>query len=114
MEEKAIPEDWTGLKVQFGVCWSLIVTNIVYILREYLADPGKARGCSTNTSVSYLLNYSLIHPLVPTALQRRHAQTVRDMSYGYKIDYVIVIKNFLTGMYDIMRSVNNIVRYWPF
>ena len=31
----------------------------------------------------------------PTALRRRHAQTVRDSSSSYKIDYVIVIQNFL-------------------
>ena len=35
------------------------------------------------------------HPFPPTALRRRHAQTVRDSSSSYKIDYVIVIKNFL-------------------
>ena len=34
-------------------------------------------------------------PFPPTALQRRHAQTVRDSVSGYKIDYFIVIKNFL-------------------
>ena len=35
-------------------------------------------------------------PLVPTDLQRRNAQMVRDRSFSYnKIDYVIVIKNFL-------------------
>ena len=33
-------------------------------------------------------------PLVPTALQRRHAQTIRDSFSIYKIAYVIVIKNF--------------------
>ena len=31
----------------------------------------------------------------PTALRRRHAQTDRDSSSSYKIDYVLVIKNFL-------------------
>ena len=41
------------------------------------------------------LTDSLGDPLVPTALQLRHAQTVRDSSSSYKIDYVIVIKNFL-------------------
>ena len=35
------------------------------------------------------------HPFPPRALRRRHAQTVRDSSSSYKIDYVIVIKNFL-------------------
>ena len=31
----------------------------------------------------------------PTALPRRNAQTVRDRSLSYRIDYFIVIKNFL-------------------
>ena len=31
----------------------------------------------------------------PIALRRRHAQTVRDSSSRYKLDYVIVIKTFL-------------------
>ena len=30
----------------------------------------------------------------PTALQRQHAPTIRDISSSYVIDYVIVIKNF--------------------
>ena len=34
-------------------------------------------------------------PFPPTALRRRHAQTVRDSTSSYKIVYVIVIKNFL-------------------
>ena len=42
---------------------------------------------------------SLIHsfsePFPPTALRCRHAQTVRDSTSSYKIDYVIVTKNFL-------------------
>ena len=56
-----------------------------------LADPGEARGCSINS----LVIHSLSEPFPPTALRRRHAQTVRDSSSSYKIDYVIVIKNFL-------------------
>ena len=56
-----------------------------------LADPGKARGCSTN---SLAIN-SVRQPFPPTALRRCHAQTVRDNSSSYKIDYVIVIKKFL-------------------
>ena len=52
-------------------------------------------SCSTNSSVTYLLTYSLIHPLVPTALRHHHTQTVRDRYSSYKIDYFIVIKNFL-------------------
>ena len=34
-------------------------------------------------------------PFLPTALRRRHAQTVRDRCSSYKKDYAIVIKNFL-------------------
>ena len=38
---------------------------------------------------------SLSEPFPPTALRRRHAQTVRVSTSSYKIDYVITIKNFL-------------------
>ena len=34
-------------------------------------------------------------PFPPTDLWRRHAQTVRDSSSSFKIDYVLVIKTFL-------------------
>ena len=34
-------------------------------------------------------------PFPPTALRRRDAQTIRDSTSSYKIDYVIMIKNFL-------------------
>ena len=34
-------------------------------------------------------------PFPPTILRRRHAQTVRDSTLSYNINYVIVIKNFL-------------------
>ena len=34
-------------------------------------------------------------PFPHTPLRQRHAQTVRDSSSSYKIDYIIVIKNFL-------------------
>ena len=60
-------------------------------LVTFLADPLKARGCSTNRFVIYLLS----EPFPPAALRRRHAQTVRDCSSSYKIDYVIGIKYFL-------------------
>ena len=38
---------------------------------------------------------SVSQPFPPTALWRRHAQTVRDSTSSYKIDYFIMIKNFL-------------------
>ena len=50
----------------------------------YLADPGEARGCSTNTfvinSFIHSVSQSVSQPFPPTALRRRHAQTVRDSS----------------------------------
>ena len=61
---------------------------------KLLADQGEARGCSTKSLVHWFSN-GLWKYLVPTALRRRHAQTIRDSSSSYKTDYVIVIKNFL-------------------
>ena len=60
-----------------------------------LEDPGEARGCSTITSVVDSLINSFSQPFPPIALRRRQAQTVRDSSSSYKIDYYIVIKTFL-------------------
>ena len=37
----------------------------------------------------------MIQPFPPTALRHRQAQTVRARSSCYKIDYFLVIKNFL-------------------
>ena len=61
----------------------------------YLADPGKARGCSTNSLRIHSFINSVSRPFPPTAVRRRHAQTVRDTTSSYKIDYVIMIKTFL-------------------
>ena len=58
-----------------------------------LANPGEARGCSTN---SLVIN-SLSEPFPPTALRCRHSQAVRDSTSRYKLDYVIMIKNFLNS-----------------
>ena len=73
------------------------------ILKEesniYLAHTGKATVCSKNSLVIHSFIHSLIQslsePFPPTALRRRHAQTVRDSTSSVKIDYIIVIKNFL-------------------
>ena len=48
---------------------------------QCLADPAKARGCSINSLVINSL----------TDKVSRHAQTVRDSTSTYRIDYVIVI-----------------------
>ena len=57
----------------------------------FLANPGKARGCSINSLVIDSLIKSVRQPFPATALRRRHAQTVRDSSSSFKIDYVIVV-----------------------
>ena len=49
-------------------------------------------------TASWLINSfinSVSQPFPPTALQCHHAQTVRDSTFSYKINYIIVIKNFL-------------------
>ena len=76
---------------------SLVATCTVYCLKftDYcllatvycLADPGEARRCSTNSLVINWLIKSVSEPFPPTALRRRHAQTARDSSSSYKIDY---------------------------
>ena len=61
---------------------------------KYLADPGKARGCSTNTYVTHSLIHLLSHPLVShsfTAAPRQDGLR----SFSYKNDYLLVTKNFL-------------------
>ena len=68
----------------------------MYKQSEYLADPGKARGCSINSLVTDWLIQSVSKLAFSSqALRRLHAKTVRDRCSSYKIDYVIVIKNFL-------------------
>ena len=62
---------------------------------HYLADTGKARGCSINSLSINSLSQSVSEPFHPTDFWRRHSQTVRDHTSSYKIYYVIVIKNFL-------------------
>ena len=80
----------------------------------WIADPGKARGCSINSLVIHWLIHSLSQPFPPTALRRRHAQTVRDSTSSNKINYVIVIKNFLNpeGHQNPFSSLKVTAIYW--
>ena len=66
------------------------VRNIFIIIRR----PGRSQGLLYKHLRDSLIN-SLSHPFPPTALRRRHAQTVRDSSSSYKIYSVVVIKTFL-------------------
>ncbi len=60
-------------------------------LHILLADPGEARGCSTNTSVIHSFIHSLIQSwFVKISLWRRHALSVADGDFSHKIDYVTI------------------------
>ena len=68
---------------------------IVYVdFKCVISRPGQSQGLLyKHLCYSFIDSFdSLIHSLVPTALHRRHAQTVRDSSSSYKIDCIIVIK----------------------
>ena len=75
--------------------FGIILIDQEQILQSCLADPNGARGCFTNSLVINSLIHSVRKTFSPTALQRRHAQTVRDRCSSYNINYVVVIKNFL-------------------
>ena len=62
-----------GLKKQLRSPWTYL--NKPH-LPWLLADPGKARGCSTNTIVIHSFINSLGHPLVKIYFLHRHAQMV--------------------------------------
>ena len=61
---------------------------------QIISRPGRSQGLLYKQPRHSLIN-SFSQPFPPTALQRRHAQTVWNSSSSYKTDYVIVIKNFL-------------------
>ena len=60
------------------------------LYENYLEDPGKARGCSTNTSVINLLSDSII--LCEDIYSWcRNALMVEDGAFSQKIDYGIIV-----------------------
>ena len=66
--EKLIGYSLIELKIGLGDL------NYIYI---YLADPGKATGCSLSSLVINSLINSVSQHFPPTALRRRQAQTIR-------------------------------------
>ena len=58
--------------------------SMFQVLYNLLSDPGKVRGCFTNTVVNNSLSQSATHPFPPTALRRRNAKIVRDVSFSHK------------------------------
>ena len=61
---------------------------------DIFSRPGQSQQLLYKQPGNSFIN-SVSHPFSPTALRRRHAPTVRASTSGCKIDYVIVIKNFL-------------------
>ena len=70
------------------VCYWQGLSSLVF------SRPGQSQGLLYKQPRHWFINW-LSQPFPPTALQRRHAQTVTDSTSSYKIDYIIVIKNFL-------------------
>ena len=64
------------------------------ILIKVISSTGQSQGLLYKPLCHSLIK-SVHEPFPPTVLWRRNAQTVRDSSSRYKIDYLIVIKNFL-------------------
>ena len=65
---------------RFFIAWPKILmesTQLIWTKCIYLADPGKARGCSISSLVINSFTESVSQPFPPPALRRRHAQTVR-------------------------------------
>ena len=68
-----------------------------------ISRPGRSQGLLYKHLCDYFIHSfinSVSHSFPPTALHRRHGQTVRDSSSSYKLDYrllTIVIKNFLNS-----------------
>ena len=63
-----------------------------------LSRPGKSQGLLYKQPRHWFIHWfidSVSQPFPPIVLQRRHAQTVRNSSSSYKVDYVKVIKTIL-------------------
>ena len=59
-----------------------------------VSRPGRSQGLLYKHLCDSLINWRIDY-FPPIALRCRQTQTVRDSSSSYKIDYVIVVKNFL-------------------
>ena len=86
-----LPRQWFLLLTGHTKIWP---TSLIYII-GILKENKKIHEDQKPPSLIDWLIDSLTDPLVPTVWRRLHAQTVWDRSSSYKIDYVIVIKNFI-------------------
>ena len=65
-----------------------VALHSFYSLVLYLADSGKARGCSTNTFIIKRFADSLDAHLVKISLRRRHAQTAKNCASSHTTNYI--------------------------
>ena len=69
-------------------------SQVFLYFQEIISRPGQSQGLLYKQPCDWLIHW-VSEPFPPTALRCRHTQTVRVSTSNYKIDYVIVVKNFL-------------------
>ena len=74
------------------VAWTTLGAFITWL--TLISRPGRSQVLLYKQLRHWFIN-SLSDPLFPTDFLRRQAQTVRDSTSSYKIDYIIVKKNFV-------------------
>ena len=90
------------MKVQYWIyLYQWNATNLSFCILNsiqfyFLADPGKARCCSTNTFVIHWFINWFIHPLVKISLRRRHGQTVWSGASSHKRNYIDILSENLS------------------
>ena len=72
--------------------FGIILIDQEQILQSCLADPNGARGCFTNSLVINSLIHSVRKTFSPTALQRRHSQTVRESNLQFFLRKILKLK----------------------
>ena len=89
--------DQTGL-LQLTLCDIDILFRIMHALctglNAVFSKPGQSQGLLYKKPCHWLVK-SVSHPFPPIALRHRYAQTIRENSSSYKIDYFIVIQKCL-------------------
>ena len=79
-------------------------TRLDIIFNRYLADPGKVRGCSTNTVTIHSFCEWVSHPLPPLALQRPQLfqSSILIMDIGL-IDWISLGVNAVKIIWNALR-----------
>ena len=99
------------LRKSMPIFWSWCLSHYYFKLFQLgiFRIPWQSQGLLYK-ELSYSIINSISNPFPPTALRRCHAKTVRDSSSSYKIDYVIVIKNFFKSW----RALNFHQWFWSY